>query len=155
MRFFNTVGPRQTGQYGMVVPTFVRQALSNEPITVFGDGTQQRSFTYVGDVVGALLKLMVTPAAIGEVFNVGNTEEVTIRGLAERIKERTGSRSEIVTIPYDQAYEAGFEDMPRRVPDLGKINKLIGYAPKVQLDEIIDRVVAEKRTYAGAGRSIT
>ena len=118
MRFFNTVGPRQTGQYGMVVPTFVRQALSNEPITVFGDGTQQRSFTYVGDVVGALLKLMVTPSAIGEVFNVGNTEEVTIRGLAERIKARTGSTSEIVTIPYDQAYEAGFEDMPRRVPDL-------------------------------------
>ena len=107
MRFFNTVGPRQTGQYGMVVPTFVRQALSNEPITVFGDGTQQRSFTYVGDVVGALLKLMVQPSAIGEVFNVGNTEEVTIRGLAERIKARTGSTSEIVTIPYDQAYEAG------------------------------------------------
>jgi UDP-glucose 4-epimerase len=155
MRFFNTVGPRQTGQYGMVVPTFVRQALNNEPITVFGDGTQQRSFTYVGDVVGALLKLMVTPEAIGEVFNVGNTEEVTIRGLAERIKERTGSTSEIVTIPYDQAYEAGFEDMPRRVPDLGKINKLIGYTPKVKLDEIIDRVVEEKRSYAGAGRSIT
>jgi hypothetical protein len=131
MRFFNTVGPRQTGQYGMVVPTFVRQALSNEPITVFGDGTQQRSFTYVGDVVGALLKLMVEPAAIGKVFNVGNTEEVTIRGLAERIKERTGSSSEIVIIPYDQAYEAGFEDMPRRVPDLTKINKAIGYVPKV------------------------
>jgi UDP-glucose 4-epimerase len=154
MRFFNTVGPRQTGQYGMVVPTFVRQALSNEPITVFGDGNQQRSFTYVGDVVGALLKLMVTPSAIGEVFNVGNTEEVTIRGLAERIKERTGSTSEIVTIPYDQAYEAGFEDMPRRVPDLTKIHKAIGYTPKVKLDEIIDRVVAEKRTYAGAGRAI-
>ena len=155
MRFFNTVGPRQTGQYGMVVPTFVRQALNNEPITVFGDGTQQRSFTDVSDVVGALLKLMVSPSAIGEVFNVGNTEEVTIRGLAERIKARTGSRSEIVTIPYDQAYEAGFEDMPRRVPDLTKIHKAIGYAPKVQLDEIIDRVVAEKRTYAGAGRNIT
>ena len=154
MRFFNTVGPRQTGQYGMVVPTFVRQALSNEPITVFGDGTQQRSFTYVGDVVGALLKLMVEPAAIGQVFNVGNTEEVTIRGLAERIKERTGSTSEIVIIPYDQAYEAGFEDMPRRVPDLTKINKAIGYVPKVGLDEIIDRVVAEKRSYAGTGRMV-
>ena len=154
MRFFNTVGPRQTGQYGMVVPTFVRQALSNEPITVYGDGTQQRSFTYVGDVVGALLKLMVLPSAIGEVFNVGNTEEVTIRGLAERIKARTGSTSEIVTIPYDQAYEAGFEDMPRRVPDLTKINQAIGYVPKVGLDEIIDRVVAEKRTYAGAGRIV-
>lgn len=155
MRFFNTVGPRQTGQYGMVVPTFVRQALSNEAITVFGDGTQSRSFTYVGDVVGALLKLMVTPSAIGQVFNVGNNEEVSIRGLADRIKARTGSTSEIVTIPYDQAYEAGFEDMPRRVPDLTKINKAIGYVPKVGLDEIIDRVVAEKRSYAGAGRSIT
>jgi UDP-glucose 4-epimerase len=154
MRFFNTVGPRQTGQYGMVVPTFVRQALNNEPITVFGDGTQSRSFTYVGDVVGALVKLMVTPTAVGEVFNVGNTEEVTIRGLAERIKARTGSRSEIVTIPYDQAYEAGFEDMPRRVPDLAKINKAIGYVPQVGLDEIIDRVVAEKRSYAGTGRAI-
>src|SRR5204863_4222572 len=137
MRFFNTVGPRQTGQYGMVVPTFVRQALAGEPITVFGDGTQQRSFTYVGDVVGALLKLMVHPGAIGQVYNVGNTEEVTIRGLAERIKKFTDSKSEIVTIPYDQAYEEGFEDMPRRVPDLTKLNKLIGYVPKVGLDEII------------------
>jgi UDP-glucose 4-epimerase len=154
MRFFNTVGPRQTGQYGMVVPTFVRQALQNEPITVFGDGSQSRSFTYVGDVVGAMLKLMVTPAAVGEVFNVGNTEEVTIRQLAERIKAKTGSRSEIVTISYDEAYEAGFEDMPRRVPDLTKINKAIGYVPKVQLDEIIERVVEEKRAFAGTNRAI-
>jgi len=154
MRFFNTVGPRQTGQYGMVVPTFVRQALQNEPITVFGDGTQSRSFTYVGDVVGALVKLMDTPSAIGQVFNVGNPEEVTIRQLAERIKAKTGSRSEIVTIPYDQAYEAGFEDMPRRVPDLTKINKAIGYVPKVKLDEIIERVVEEKRAYAGTNRQI-
>jgi UDP-glucose 4-epimerase len=154
MRFFNTVGPRQTGQYGMVVPTFVRQALQGEPITVFGDGTQQRSFTYVGDVVDALLKLMVSPQAIGQVYNVGNTEEVTIRALAERIKAKTGSRSEIVLIPYDQAYEAGFEDMPRRVPDLGKINQAIGYVPRVKLDEIIERVVEEKRAYAGTNRSI-
>src|SRR5205085_12103181 len=110
--------------------------------------------TYVCDVVGALLKLMVEPAAIGQVFHVGNTEEVTIRGLAERIKQRTGSSSEIVTIPYEQAYEAGFEDMPRRVPDLTKIHKAIGYQPKVKLDEIIDRVVAEKRTYAAAGRAV-
>ena len=154
MRFFNTVGPRQTGQYGMVVPTFVRQALHGEPITVFGDGTQQRSFTYVGDVVDALLKLMVTPQAIGQVYNVGNTEEVTIRALAERIKAKTGSRSEIVLIPYDQAYEAGFEDMPRRVPDLAKIRQAIGYVPRVQLDEIIERVVEEKRAYAGTNRSI-
>ena len=154
MRFFNTVGPRQTGQYGMVVPTFVRQALQNQPITVFGDGTQSRSFTYVGDVVEALVKLMVTPNAIGQVFNVGNTEEVTIRNLAERIKAKTGSRSDIITIPYDEAYEAGFEDMPRRVPDLTKIQKAIGYVPRVQLDEIIERVVEEKRAYAGTNRQL-
>jgi UDP-glucose 4-epimerase len=145
VRFFNTVGPRQTGQYGMVVPTFVRQALAGEPITVFGDGTQSRSFTYVGDVVGALLKLMVEPRAVGEVFNVGTSEEVSIRELAERVKAITGSPSPIVTIPYDQAYEAGFEDMPRRVPDLGKIEQLIGYRPKVGLDEIIRRVVEDQR----------
>jgi len=145
MRFFNTVGPRQTGQYGMVVPTFVRQALQNEPITVFGDGTQQRSFTYVGDVVEALLKLMVTPSAIGQVFNVGNTQEVTIRALAERIKAKTGSRSEIVLIPYDVAYEAGFEDMPRRVPDISKVRNLVGYEPRLSLDEIVCRVVEHFR----------
>jgi UDP-glucose 4-epimerase len=144
-RFFNTVGPRQTGQYGMVVPTFVRQALGGEAITVFGDGTQSRSFTYVGDVVGALLKLMHEPRAVGGVFNIGNTEEVTIRGLAERIRAITGSRSPIVTIPYEQAYEAGFEDMPRRVPDLSKLRELIGYEPRVQLDEIIASVVADIR----------
>jgi UDP-glucose 4-epimerase len=144
-RFFNTVGPRQTGQYGMVVPTFVRQALAGEPITVFGDGTQSRSFTYVGDVVGALLRLMVEPQAIGQVFNLGNSEEVTIRGLAERIKQLTGSQSRIDVIPYDEAYEEGFEDMPRRVPDLTKIRALIGYEPKVGLDEIIERVVANFR----------
>lgn len=145
VRFFNTVGPRQTGQYGMVLPTFVRQALAGEPITVFGDGTQSRSFTFVGDVVGALLALMREPRAIGEVFNVGNTEEVTIRGLAERVKRITGSSSPIVTVPYEQAYEAGFEDMPRRVPDLSKINRLIGYEPRTQLDEIIAAVVADYR----------
>jgi UDP-glucose 4-epimerase len=148
-RFFNTVGPRQTGQYGMVVPNFVRQALTEEPITVFGDGTQTRSFTYVSDVVGALLKLMTEPRAVGEVFNLGNSEEVTIYGLAERIKALTGSRSPIKVIPYDQAYEAGFEDMPRRVPDLSKIRHLIGYEPKVALDEIIERVVADFRSRLG------
>lgn len=148
VRFFNTVGPRQTGQYGMVLPTFVRQALAGEPITVFGDGTQSRSFTDVSDVVGALLKLMVLPEAVGEVINVGNTGEVTIRGLAEKVRAATGSASEIVTIPYDEAYEAGFEDMPRRVPDLGKIRRLIGYEPKVALDEIIARVVASMRPAA-------
>jgi len=151
VRFFNTVGPRQTGQYGMVVPTFVRQALAGEPITVFGDGTQRRSFTDVSDVVSALLKLMVLPAAVGEVINVGNTGEVTIRELAEKIKVATGSQSSIVTIPYDQAYEAGFEDMPRRVPDLSKIRALIGYEPKVALDEIIDRVAASSRQALGLG----
>ena len=145
VRFFNTVGPRQTGQYGMVVPTFVRQALAGEPITVFGDGTQSRSFTYVGDVVGALVRLMAETRAIGEVFNIGNTEEVTILDLAQRVKALTGSASPIVTIPYDEAYEAGFEDMPRRVPDLSKIAALIGYRPAVGLDEIIRRVVASQR----------
>ena len=148
VRFFNTVGPRQTGQYGMVVPTFVRQALSGDNLTVFGDGTQSRSFTYVGDVVDALLKLMVEPRAIGQVFNIGNTEEVTIAGLAARIKELTASRSAVVNIPYDQAYEAGFEDMPRRVPDLSKIQQLIGYQPKVGLNEIIARVVADFQSRA-------
>lgn len=145
VRFFNTVGPRQTGQYGMVVPNFVRQALSAEPITVFGDGTQSRSFTYVGDAVWALTKLMVNPAAVGQVVNIGNPEEVTILALAERIKAATQSSSPIVTIPYEKAYEEGFEDMPRRVPDLTKIQRLIGFKPSVGLDEIIDRVVAHMR----------
>ncbi len=154
MRFFNTVGPRQTGQYGMVVPTFVRQALQGEPITVFGDGTQSRSFTYVGDVVEALLKLMVHPGAIGQVYNVGNPEEVSIRELAERIKKATGSSSPIVTIPYDEAYEAGFEDMPRRVPDITKIRAAVGFQPKVGLDEIIRLVVEERRAYAGSNRTL-
>ena len=154
MRFFNTVGPRQTGQYGMVVPTFVRQALQGEPITVFGDGTQSRSFTYVGDVVGALLKLMVHPGAVGEVYNVGNPEEVSIRDLAERIKAATGSASPIVTIPYSEAYEEGFEDMPRRVPDISKLNQAIGFEPKVGLDEIIRLVVEERRAFAGSNRTL-
>ncbi|MEZ5291381.1 MAG: GDP-mannose 4,6-dehydratase [Vicinamibacterales bacterium] len=144
-RLFNTVGPRQTGQYGMVLPNFVRQALSGQPITVFGDGTQSRSFSYVGDVVRALLALMTEPRAIGQVFNIGNVEEVTIRDLAERVKAAAGSASEIVTIPYDQAYDSGFEDMPRRVPDLTRIRQLVGYEPKVGLDEIIRRVIADVR----------
>jgi UDP-glucose 4-epimerase len=145
VRFFNTVGPRQTGQYGMVLPTLVRQALTGAPLTVFGDGTQTRSFTYVGDVVWALLKLMHTPAAVGQVFNVGNTGEISIRHLAERILAITGSPSPIVTVPYDEAYDPGFEDMPRRVPDLSKLTAAIGYQPKVQLDEIIERVVDSQR----------
>ena len=145
VRFFNTVGPRQTGQYGMVLPTLVRQALAGEPMTVFGDGTQSRSFTYVGDVIGALLRLMVEPRAVGQVFNIGSAEEVTIRALAERIKDLTGSESPIVAVPYDEAYEAGFEDMPRRVADLAKIHALIGYQPRVALEDIIQSVVADFR----------
>jgi nucleoside-diphosphate-sugar epimerase len=141
VRFFNTVGPRQTGQYGMVLPSFVRQALSGEPITVFGDGKQQRSFTYIGDVVECLLKLMKEPKSVGGVFNIGNKEEVTILELAEQVKKLTGSASPIVFVPYDEAYEEGFEDMPRRVPDLTKIHKLVGYEPKVQLNEIITSVI--------------
>lgn len=141
VRLFNTVGPRQTGQYGMVIPSFVRQALAGQPITVFGDGSQSRSFTYVGDVVGALIKLSAESRAIGQVYNIGNTHEITIRALAEKIKTMTNSSSEIVTIPYDQAYDAGFEDMPRRVPDLTKIHELIGYVPEVQLDEILSQVI--------------
>ena len=141
VRFFNTVGPRQTGQYGMVLPSFVRQALAGEPITVFGDGTQSRSFTYVGDVVECLLKLVNEPRAVGQVFNIGNMEEVTILRLAEIVKERTGSSSTIEFVPYDKAYEAGFEDMPRRVPHLGKVQNLVGYEPKVQLNEIITKVI--------------
>jgi UDP-glucose 4-epimerase len=147
VRFFNTVGPRQTGQYGMVLPSFVRQALAGEPITVFGDGTQSRSFTYVGDVVECLLKLVSEPRAVGQVFNIGNMEEVTILRLAEMVKARTGSSSAIEFVPYDKAYEAGFEDMPRRVPHLGKVQNLVGYEPKVQLQEIITKVIEYFRTH--------
>lgn len=146
-RLFNTVGPRQTGQYGMVLPTFVRQALAGDPITVFGDGTQSRSFTYVGDVVGALTKLVQEPRAIGEVFNIGNRGEIAIRDLADRVKAMTRSASPIHLVPYDQAYEAGFEDMPRRVPDISKIGQLIGYEPKVALDDIIERVIEHARNH--------
>jgi UDP-glucose 4-epimerase len=146
VRLFNTVGPRQTGQYGMVVPTLVKQALNGEPITVFGDGSQSRSFTYVGDVVRAVVALINEPRAVGQVFNIGNGKEISIGDLAARIKAMTNSASPIVTIPYDQAYEAGFEDMPRRVPDISKIRTLIGYEPTVELDEILTRVIASLRT---------
>ena len=131
VRLFNTVGPRQTGRYGMVIPNFVQQALNEEPITVFGDGTQSRAFGYVGDVVRALADLARHPQAVGEVFNIGNTNEITMNALAELIKQMTGSKSDIIHIPYDQAYEQGFEDMPRRVPDISKIQRLIGYQPTV------------------------
>ena len=145
VRLFNTVGPRQTGQYGMVIPNFVRQALAGQPITVFGDGTQSRSFTYVGDVVGAMVALINEPRAVGQVYNIGNVGEITIADLAEKIKEMTGSRSQIVTIPYDQAYEEGFEDMPRRVPDISKLSALTGYNPTVELDEILEKVIEHFR----------
>ena len=141
VRFFNTVGPRQTGQYGMVIPNFVRQALAGEPITVFGDGTQSRSFTHVADVVNALTKLVAEPKAIGQVINIGNIEEVTIRHLAERVRDLSGSTSSIKLVPYDQAYESGFEDMPRRVPDLSKAEKMIGYKPRHTLDDILLQVI--------------
>ena len=141
VRLFNTVGPRQTGQYGMVIPNFVRQALAGQPITVFGDGTQSRSFTYVGDVVRAMVALINEPRAVGQVFNIGNGNEITIGDLALRVRELAGSSSEIVRIPYDQAYESGFEDMPRRVPDIRRIGALIGYKPTVELDEILTRVI--------------
>jgi UDP-glucose 4-epimerase len=140
-RLFNTVGPRQTGQYGMVVPSFVKQALSGKPITVYGDGTQTRCFTHVSDVVRALIGLLETEKAYGEVFNLGNDHEITIRDLAKNVREMTGSSSEIVCIPYDQAYEAGFEDMARRVPSIEKVNALIGWRPTLGLPEILRDVI--------------
>jgi len=145
VRLFNTVGPRQTGQYGMVLPTFVRQALAGQPITVFGDGTQTRSFTYVADVVDALIKLAQEPRAVGEVFNIGNTEEVSIGALGQRVKALSGSDSPIQFIPYDEAYEAGFEDMPRRVPDISKVHALVGFEPRMGLDDIIRTVIGPFR----------
>ena len=144
-RLFNTVGPRQTGRYGMVLPTFVRQALAGQPITVFGNGRQRRCFTHVKDCVWALTKLMNSPKAVGGVFNIGSRNEISIGDLARFIKKRTGSDSPIKLIPYDEAYEEGFEDMPRRVPDLKKIGKLIGYKPTRSLVAIVDDVIAHGR----------
>jgi len=141
VRLFNTVGPRQSGQYGMVIPNFVRQALAGEPITVFGDGTQSRSFAHVADVVDALVKLVNEPRAIGQVINIGNAQEITIERLAERVRTLSGSKSIIKHIPYDEAYESGFEDMPRRVPDLARIEALIGYTPEHRLDDILLQVI--------------
>ncbi|HEY8132499.1 MAG TPA: GDP-mannose 4,6-dehydratase [Thermoanaerobaculia bacterium] len=148
VRLFNTVGPRQTGQYGMVVPRFVGQSLANAPITVFGDGTQTRCFCHISDVTQALLKLVDTPAAIGEVFNIGSNREITITALAETVKRLTRSSSEIIYVPYGEAYEEGFEDMPRRVPDTTKITNLIGFEAKVSLEAIIESVVTYQRSRA-------
>lgn len=145
-RFFNTVGPRQTGEWGMVMPTFVRQALAGDPITVYGSGDQRRSFCHVDDSVRAVLGLLDAPGAVGEAFNIGNENEITIMELAERVKGRVGSASEIILVPYDEAYGEGFEDMERRQPHIGKIRGLCGWEPEKSIDQIIDDVVA----YCGA-----
>ena len=141
VRLFNTVGPRQTGAYGMVVPTFVQQALLGHNITVFGDGNQSRCFANVKDVVWAMAQLAETPEAIGGVFNIGSTELTSINDLAALIKRLANSDSEIVTMPYDKAYEAGFEDMIQRKPDISKISKLIGYKPKIKLEQTIEEII--------------
>jgi len=145
-RLFNTVGPRQTGQYGMVIPNFVRQALAGEPITVYGDGTQSRCFTHVRDTVRALIGLMQRPEAYGQVYNIGNTHEISILKLAEQVRQRAASKSEIVFVPYEKAYEAGFEDMQRRVPSLRKIHDLLGWQPTIGLEQILDDVIAQFRS---------
>jgi len=142
VRFFNTVGPRQTGRYGMVLPNFVKRALDGEPIEVYGNGQQSRCFCDVRDTVEALLRLMPLDRAVGEVINIGNTEEVTIENLAKIVKHRMGSDSPIKFVPYDKAYEPGFEDMMRRVPSIEKLHALTGFRPQTNLADIIDRVSA-------------
>lgn len=146
-RFFNTIGPRQTGRYGMVVPRFVRQALRGEPLTVYGDGQQSRCFADVLDVVDAVIKLAAHPGAVGQVFNLGSTDEITILELAQRVLRLTGSASPIVMVPYDQAYEPGFEDMRRRVPDISRAAALIGYRPRYSLDDTLQRIIAYYREH--------
>ena len=143
VRLFNTVGPRQTGRYGMVVPRFVQSAIKNEPITIYGDGTQSRVFCHVSDAVRAILMIAMNDSTVGEVYNVGGVGEVSIKQLADKIVERTGSKSAISYTPYDEAYPAGYEDMQRRVPDISKIKSALGWAPEKSLDNIIDDVAAE------------
>jgi len=150
IRFFNTCGPRQTGQYGMVIPRFVRNALLGSPLVVYGDGTQTRCFTYIGDAVRALITLMETEDAIGEIFNVGSTQEIQIHELAKKVIELTNSSSKIKYISYEDAYGKGFEDMKRRVPDISKIRNLIGWQPEVDLDELLQKVIAYERTVNGS-----
>ena len=145
-RLFNTVGPRQTGRYGMVIPNFVRQALADQPLTVYGDGNQSRCFCHVQDVVRAIADLMQRDDLYGEVFNIGSREEVTIMELAELVKEIVGSTSEIVTVPYSEAYEAGFEDMMRRIPDTSKIERALGWQPTRSLSEILVDVVEQQQS---------
>lgn len=152
VRLFNTVGPRQSGQYGMVVPRFVERALRGAPLQVYGDGTQRRCFAYVDDVVGALVALMVHPGAVGQIYNVGNSEEITIEALARRVITLVGSTSQMVKVPYDVAYEAGFEDMMRRVPDLSRVKALVGYEPRVGLDEAVRRIARHVQEMDGAAR---
>jgi UDP-glucose 4-epimerase len=148
-RLFNTVGPRQTGAYGMVIPRFVTSALKNEPLTVYGDGTQTRTFTYVKDVVKALMGLMEHDDAVGEVFNVGGLREISITDLANKIITLTGSQSTVQLIPYDVAFDKDFEDMQRRVPGIEKINRLIGYRPMTDLDAILEYVIEDKSLKLG------
>ena len=150
-RLFNTVGPRQTGRYGMVLPTFASQAVRNEPITVFGSGEQSRCFAHVADVVTAMVKLIETPAAVGEVFNIGGDREVTMNELAALVREAAGSRSEIRHVPYDEAYADGFEDMQRRVPDVRKLERVIGMRPSSPLATMIREVVDDQRAQSSGG----
>jgi UDP-glucose 4-epimerase len=145
VRLFNTVGPRQSGRYGMVLPRFVRQALDGGPLTVFGDGLQSRCFAWVGDVVGALVRLLNEPKAVGRVFNIGNDREITIADLARLVRDRANPSARIESIPYDRAYEAGFEDMRRRIPDLSRIKGLIDYRPTLAVEDIVDRVIDFER----------
>lgn len=150
VRFFNTVGPRQTGRYGMVLPNFAAQAIAGEPITVFGTGTQQRCFGHVDDAVEALLRLLGTPSAVGQVFNIGSDEEVSMLGLAEQVRDAAGSSSDITLIPYSEAYPEGFEDMMRRVPDVSKLERTINFRPRITLAQIIRDVVADQRARLSA-----
>ena len=147
VRLFNTVGPRQTGHYGMVVPRFATQALEGAPLTIYGTGEQSRCFAHVADVVEAVVRLLFTPEAIGEVFNIGTEREVTIRRLAEMVRDAAGSNSPLVTVPYDQAYDQGFEDMPRRVPDVSKLEATIGFKPTTPLEQIIEDVLSAHRDH--------
>jgi UDP-glucose 4-epimerase len=145
-RFFNTVGPRQTGRYGMVIPRFVGQALRNEPITIYGSGEQTRNFTFVEDVVKGITALVDEPRAVGEIFNIGSEGEVSINDLADRVRTKTGSSSRVIHVPYEDAYQEGFEDMERRVPDVSKISRLVGYKNTHTLDDILEKVIAYERT---------
>jgi len=157
VRLFNTVGPRQTGRYGMVLPNFVKSALDKSPITIYGTGKQSRCFCDVRDTIEGLIRLMSTGRAVGEVVNVGNAEEITIEDLAHRVKQRTASSSAIEYVPYDQAYEPGFEDMMRRVPCVDKLHTLTGFRPQTSLNEIIDRVsehFRQKTVLEGACRVV-